>query len=386
MKKFLFAGLAFVMILIFGLMTYGAYLNYYGEKKITQRMENRRLFLSGVKVEKRKLIPILRFDIMSLNSDSIADAMSLIDGRIVKVLVRVNEEVAEGQPVCILENNDYALQVKEVESNILEAIAKLNQAQSDYRRYERLWAQEAASKEKVESTKTTLEAAAAEVEALKAKKERLLMQEAALTVTAPISGKVTLIYQGVGTFVKAGTPLILVSDNEKLNFNFPIFDNMASWFPPGSTASVYFLQEDFFKAYDTAFGVGNKGKEQAITAMVVEMDPPLDVPAEIRMAVWEIDNRSGILDLKTYKDVELKSHQTLDCLAVPITAVDTVDQKKPYVLTVGQDDTLEKREVVLGIRDEEYVEITSGLTLGETVITSGRIGLEPGMKVKVNLK
>jgi hypothetical protein len=44
----------------------------------------------------------------------------------------------------------------------------------------------------------------------------------------------------------------------------------------------------------------------------------------------------------------------------------------------------EKREVELGMRTENRVEVTEGLSAGDTVITTGRQALKPGAKLKVD--
>ncbi|MGP1574855.1 efflux RND transporter periplasmic adaptor subunit [Selenomonas sp.] len=386
MKRILLIGLALTMSLVIGLMIYGTYLNHFGENKIARQLEDRRITLTGARATVRMLHPILRFDTMTLQSPDMADTVSLIDGRIASITVKRNDDVEAGEVVCRLVNGEYPLKIQEMDSNIMEAEAKLQQAKNDYERYQRLWNQEAASKEKLEAMYTTYQALITRVAALEAQKQQLLLQESYQQVTAPISGKVLLVYQAAGAFVKAGTPLVLVGNNGALRFSKTVKDYLARWYPVGQKVGVSILLEDFQKAYDTSYGVGNRGEKQDFTATVVSVEPPLTEPAEMRRVVWSVDNSSGILDMKTYKNVELRSFQEHRALTVPLAAVENPLSEHPLVYVWNERQEIEMREVSVGVQDKEYIEILAGVSEGDVVITSGKEGLESGTKAAVQLE
>lgn len=58
--------------------------------------------------------------------------------------------------------------------------------------------------------------------------------------------------------------------------------------------------------------------------------------------------------------------EAVDCIAVPVAAVQTKDNEK-YVIVVKEDGTTEDVTVKTGISDDSYVQILSGLTGDETV-------------------
>ena len=119
---------------------------------------------------------------------------------------------------------------------------------------------------------------------------------------------------------------------------------------------------------------------------VTSVEPPLSEPAQIRRVTWEVDNSAGILDMKTYTDVNLRSEAEYERLAVPISTVIWQGGRKLAVMILDDDETLQLREVEIGIIDGDYVEIVSGLSENDVVITSGKEGLKPGMKVKVKVE
>ena len=69
---------------------YGAYLNKTDENQIELRMEERKIPLQGARAKFRNLQPIFVLDAINLNSDEMADAVALIDGRIENIFVKKN--------------------------------------------------------------------------------------------------------------------------------------------------------------------------------------------------------------------------------------------------------------------------------------------------------
>ena len=56
---------------------------------------------------------------------------------------------------------------------------------------------------------------------------------------------------------------------------------------------------------------------------------------------------------------------------------------KYYVFVVGKGNKVLKREVKVGLNDDSYYEITSGVSLGEKVITVADEALKDGQKIKI---
>ncbi len=68
---------------------------------------------------------------------------------------------------------------------------------------------------------------------------------------------------------------------------------------------------------------------------------------------------------------------------MPLSAVLTGQDGSKSVMVVGADGAAHKTAVELGIDDGEDVQVTKGLEVSETVITTGSYGLDDGTKVKV---
>jgi HlyD family secretion protein len=66
---------------------------------------------------------------------------------------------------------------------------------------------------------------------------------------------------------------------------------------------------------------------------------------------------------------------------VPGSAIRDAATPAPYVLVL-RGDRVERREVRLGVRIGERIEIASGLEADESVVVDGGSGLTPGQRVR----
>ena len=162
MKRYFLLGLAIVLVIVIGIISYGAYLNRAGENVIAERMAERRIPLQGAKAEIRNIKTRVVLDTVNLYSNEMTDTIALIDGRITSVNVKKNDFVQTGQILFDLTNEQYPLKIKQAEIDILRAesdilkadndIVKaetyLARAKNDYLRYSRLREHQAVSAEK----------------------------------------------------------------------------------------------------------------------------------------------------------------------------------------------------------------------------------------------
>jgi len=113
---------------------------------------------------------------------------------------------------------------------------------------------------------------------------------------------------------------------------------------------------------------------------VAEISPPLDEAADVRRIVCEVDNRTRLLEPMTYTNVEIEPASHIDCLAVPLSAM--VDGGNDKVFVVDDEGILHRKRIVTGASDGRYIEIVSGISAGDIVVTSNLDGLKDGMKVE----
>lgn len=185
-------------------------------------------------------------------------------------------------------------------------------------------------------------------------------------IRSPINGVVTDRPLFAGETASAGAALITVMDTSSLVAKAHIAQSQAQQMKIGDAASILV-----------------PGVADPVPAKVALISPALD-PGSTTLEVWlKTDNKSGKLKVGTPVKISITGHTVQNALKVPASAILTAEDGSKSVMVVGADGTAHKKAVQLGIQDGEDVQITSGLTTADTVITTGAYGLDEGTKVKV---
>ena len=383
MKKYFYIGVALIILMAAALVGYGAYLNYSDEHQIAKRMDERRLEVTGARAMVREFRPVIEMNAMRLYSDSMADAVALLEGRIVQWQAEKNTAVKKGDILLTMTNEQLPLKIIQAASNVKKAEAVLAKAKNTFFRQKNLWAQNATSLEQYDEAKAQYLAAQEAVTEAKAQHAQYMVQSEQLNVTAPIDGNVLIIYYREGTYVQGGTPLALVGNFDYLRFSATLDDETSRHLQLSDTAAMNFPAEALKKAYDTEYAAGNNGIAERIEAKLIDITPSLDEPAGVRRVVWEIDNRARILEPLTYNGVSMRINRAYYCLTVPLSAM--TDSSHDTVFVADENGIIKKRHIVTGANDTKHIEVYDGLNEGDIVIIESFDGLEDDMKVDITL-
>ncbi|MBE6105648.1 efflux RND transporter periplasmic adaptor subunit [Anaerovibrio lipolyticus] len=384
MKIYFYLGVGIIITLIVTLFGYSAYLNSRGENQIAERMSNHHLPLTGVKVQERTLMPVVELDLVNLYSNDMTDVVALESGRVIQLFVEKNSHVDRGNPIIKLLDEDIPLKIRQTDSDIFEAEAQLVKARNTYNRYSQLLENNAISLERFDEAEAAYKAAQARLANFEAQREQLLIRQSREIINSPIDGEVLNLYQTVGAYVKAGTPVALVGDFSNLNFTSSLKDIYTKRLYVGREFDLTVREgEGLQKSYGANFSSGNLGENQVFRARVEKITPDLSEPASIRQVVWSVDNRVGLLEPGAYSKICLHSNLSHKCLSVPVDAF--INENKTQV-AVMVDGRLAIRNVETGITDGKYIEVKSGLQAGDIVITSDTEGIEEGTQIDIVLE
>ncbi len=81
---------------------------------------------------------------------------------------------------------------------------------------------------------------------------------------------------------------------------------------------------------------------------------------------FEIPNQDNVFRAGMFTNVYLETQKSVDCLAVPESAI-VLDNGRPLVYVMLEGETFQRREVELGVRDGDWVEVKAGVLEGERV-------------------
>lgn len=185
-------------------------------------------------------------------------------------------------------------------------------------------------------------------------------------IKAPISGTINKRYIEVGTFLSAGTALFDIVDVSQLKLTVAVNESQVVQLKNGDKVDIKVpvFPEDSFT-----------GK---ISFIAARADGALNFPLEIK-----VDNdRNNKIRAGMYATAVFKFEKQGQAIVVPRSAfVGSVNSNQVYVLEGSNKARL--KTVTPGPIIGESVVVLSGLTEGESVITSGQINLIDGATVVV---
>jgi HlyD family secretion protein len=185
-------------------------------------------------------------------------------------------------------------------------------------------------------------------------------------IRSPISGIVTDRPLFEGQMATAGTPLMTIMDLSRVIGRAYVSPEQASQLHVGDAATII---------------SGNGGAP--VPAKVTVVSPALD-PNSTTVQVWvEAANPGEKLRPGATVNVQMVARSVKNALVVPAAAVLTGDGGVTTVMVVGADHVAHQTNVQTGIRQDDEVQIMSGLREGQQVVTEGAYGLPDGAKVQI---
>lgn len=284
----------------------------------------------------------------AMNSVALTAAAS---GRLTNLYARDGAQVQKGALLAKIDDSELRAQLKQAESNKLLAQQKYDRAKALY--------------EKDGATKADMESAEASLKSAEASEELIKAQIAKTEVRAPFAGKLGFVNVSVGAWLTTGTSIATLSDVKKLKAKFSLPQRYASSLKQGDAVEIR----------DEERNVAKSGKVKALEAALSES-------SRTRQILVEVDNAKGDLLAGSYTKVSM-SMESGHSQSFPIPAeAFTLDKDGAYLYVVDAGKAKIKH-VETGLRTPISVDVVSGLSEGDTVITSGLISLREGVPVRI---
>lgn len=287
------------------------------------------------------------------------DAVNLafkISGRIVSFPVAKGQSVRRGEVLAELNKRDVELQVEALKATYVEA-------QSRYRRAERLFEHNAISQQEVESLRSAV------TQARSAYENSLdLLNDT--RIVAPFDGVVERTYVDTYQRVASGESVVRIVNPISTTVGFTAPENIVAQLDLPTTH-----YEVVFDAWpDVTFSAVMKSFARTSS-------DALGFPVSLRLT--DVDKRYRISPGMTCIARVITPSNSRN-LVVPLTAIYAPASGGNYCWVVGPDSRVELRSVRLGMATTEgRVIVTEGLEAGERVVVAGVYKLEEGESVRV---
>ena len=120
------------------------------------------------------------------------------------------------------------------------------------------------------------------------------------------------------------------------------------------------------------------------TGKLYAIEPKIDAATRTLQLRAMCNNKSEKIFPGSYVQIELKLKKISNALMIPTQAI--IPVLKGQTVFVRRNGVVVSLSVKTGIRTASLVQITDGLSAGDTVLTTGTTQLRPGIPVNVAVK
>ena len=189
-------------------------------------------------------------------------------------------------------------------------------------------------------------------------------------ITSPVDGVITEMTADENYKVNTETTLFKVSDSKNMKVEVSLSDTQVKDIEVGQRAEITsdaLPKGEKVEGYVSQIsGVAKKSEnlDESNTTVTIKMNDTKNLRPGTTI--------SATIFYKERKNI----------IKIPYSAVIN-ENGKYFVFIVGKDKKIKKREVKVGISDETYYEVTSGLSLGDNIISIVDETLKDGQKIKI---
>ncbi|HZK57244.1 MAG TPA: efflux RND transporter periplasmic adaptor subunit [Clostridia bacterium] len=326
-------------------------------------------------------------------------------GIVTKVNVKLGDFVKEGDTLFTIEQDDIAKSVEQAANAVQMAgngvtqaenglqTAKLNyelnkekieNAQLNLERIEKLYEEGAVSKSQLEQAQLAADgknlemlmgqvnqAETAHKQALNQLRQAEIAHEQALSglgntvVKSPMDGFISTLSVKEGQIATNSQPATTIVETDKVYIQINVVENIVNRLHVGQEVEV-----NVPAAFD-----------DYVTSTISYISPTTDIRTQLYTVKIYIDNSEQKIRPGMNGEVKL-SMDTVDS-AIVIKGDAVLDKEDKKMVFIVEDNTAIEREVITGLDTGDYIEIKEGLEEGEHIIVEGQHYVENGGKVKV---
>ncbi|KFZ38823.1 RND transporter MFP subunit [Shewanella mangrovi] len=286
----------------------------------------------------------------TLEAPEEAGVTTRIAGLIEQLYVEEGDRVSKGQLLAKIDarRQQYELERSSAEVKIIE---------QELERLKKMTNREFVSADSLAKLEYNLKAAIAQ-------RDLAQLQVTESEIRSPIDGVIATRYVKQGNMAKEFDQLFYVVSQDELYGIVHL--------PEQQLASLKLGQEALVQP--------NK-RGEVFSASVLRISPVIDSDSGTFKVTLSIPNKAQKLKAGMYANVQLKYDTHTDVAVVPFNAI--VNQDDVQTLYVVEDGKALRREVALGYREDNRVEIQSGIKVGEQIVVRGQHNLKDQSLVEV---
>lgn len=289
-----------------------------------------------------------------IESKNQANLSTIVMGTVTEVPVNVGDNVRTGDVLVRIKDDQIVAQKKQLEANMIQAQANLQNTEKNYNRIKNLYAEQSATSKEMDDISTMYDVAKANIEALEARLNEVNEMLQYTVIRAPFDGIVSQKLVSAGDLASPGHPLVTVSNPGSLKITANIPEKWISNIQEGDTVLVSVNSANVYDLPAKLYAVSEAGdpasRQFAVEAELTDQNLSEKLkPGMFAQVSMNLDDRSS--------------------LYIPQSAIVQRGQLTG-VYTLSDDDRAVLRWVRTGQVTGDRIEILTGLKPGERFVIS----------------
>ncbi|MCL6524298.1 MAG: efflux RND transporter periplasmic adaptor subunit [Thermoflavifilum sp.] len=274
-----------------------------------------------------------------------------ITGRIIQLNFQEGAFVRKGTLLVKLFDGDLQAQRQKLQ-------AQLALQQLTLQRQENLLAINGISQQEVDNTRNQIASIQADIENIQAQIRKT-------EIYAPFNGVIGLRNASIGAIVNPSTVIATLQQIDPLKLDFTI-------------------PEKYAPLLDTHVPVNfhTAGFDEVFHGYIYAIEPQIDPNTRTVRIRCHVPNNKNKLLPGAYADVQLVLQKIPHALMVPTQSV--IPTTRDQQVIVYRQGKVQFVNVETGIRQQDLIQITKGLSPGDTVLVTGMMQARPGMRVQIH--
>lgn len=273
-----------------------------------------------------------------------------ISGQVLNISFNEGGYIRQNSPIVQLDDRIWKAQ-------LVGLNAELDAANSDYNRKKELLEFEGSTQEEVETSFSR-------IESLKSQIKELEINIDLANVEAPFSGRLGMRDFSKGAFLSTGDVITTLTETNQFKIDFMVSQEYLKSVSIGKEINVL-IEGDTLKA--TVY---------AINPQINSSSRTVNVRARLK------PGSNNTIMPGTFAEVLLSTNYIEDALLIPSqTIVPEIEKQTVYVYENGK---AIRKEITMGNRTSDKVHILSGISEGDTLITTGLLLVKSGMDIQLN--